>query len=289
MFERFTDEARRVVAVAQEEARMRSRNRIGTEHLLLGLVHERDGIAARALESLGIGPEPVRNQVAEITGQSLEEPAAATGYTMRAKKALDLSRREALHLGHNHIGTEHILLGLIRDGEGPAAAVLTELGADPGLVRQRVIELVRGDQGAEQPRSRRDRPAPAPAVPQDGPGDGMLLAAILGRIEDMDARLSGLEQRLGAGPDVRDLDRQIAQARRDKESAAGSEDYEGAAALRDRERELAAEKAVRQKEWAAGHMDLPSLADGLRRLSDEVGGLHALLRQKGIEPRDGAA
>jgi Clp amino terminal domain, pathogenicity island component/UvrB/uvrC motif len=294
MFERFTDQARRVVAIAQEEARMLNRTRTGTEHLLLGLVHERDGVAAVALDSLGISPEAVRRQVEEISGQGQEAPATHPQYTLRAKKVLDLSRREALHLGHNHIGTEHILLGLIREGEGPAVQVLVELGADPGLVRQQVTQLVHDgyDEGEAQAGPAAAAPRAAPPAPRPGPvagPDSRLLGEILARIEDMDSRLSAVEQRMGPGPDMRDLDRQITQARRDKESAVGTEDYEGAAALRDKERQLLADKAACHEEWIAAHLDLPSLAEGFQRLSDEVGRLRGLLRQKGIEPRDGAA
>jgi ATP-dependent Clp protease ATP-binding subunit ClpA len=291
MFERFTDQARRVLALAQEEARMRNCSRVGTEHLLLGLIHERDGLAAVALESLGIGAEAVQQQIEEITGQHPEPSGGYAQYTMRAKKALDLSRREALQLGHNHIGTEHILLSLIREGEGPAAQVLLELGADLSRVRQQVLLLLGDGEEDDEPE---EAPAPAarPGLPGGlggGVGESKLLAEMLRQMEGMDSRLSAVEQRLGTGPDVRDLDQQILQARRDKESAVGAEDYENAAMLRNRERQLLADKASRQNEWTTAHLDLPALADKLHRLTDEVGRLRALLRQKGIEPRDGAA
>jgi ATP-dependent Clp protease ATP-binding subunit ClpC len=144
MFERFTDRARRVVVLAQEEARMLNHNYIGTEHILLGLIHEGEGVAAKALDSLSINLDAVRQQVEEIIGQG---QAASTGhipFTPRAKKVLELSLREALQLGHNYIGTEHILLGLIREGEGVAAQVLQKLGADLNRVRQTVIQLLSG-------------------------------------------------------------------------------------------------------------------------------------------------
>jgi ATP-dependent Clp protease ATP-binding subunit ClpC len=149
VFERFTDRARRVVVLAQEEARMLNHNYIGTEHILLGLIHEGEGVAAKALESLGISLEAVRQQVEEIIGQGQQAPSGHIPFTPRAKKVLELSLREALQLGHNYIGTEHILLGLIREGEGVAAQVLVKLGADLNRVRQQVIQLLSGYQGKE--------------------------------------------------------------------------------------------------------------------------------------------
>src|SRR5438034_700389 len=150
MFERFTDRARRVVVLAQEEARMLNHNYIGTEHILLGLIHEGEGVAAKALESLGIALEGVRQQVEEIIGQGQHAPSGHIPFTPRAKKVLELSLREALQLGHNYIGTEHILLGLIREGEGVAAQVLVKLGADLSRVRQQVIQLLSGYQSGKE-------------------------------------------------------------------------------------------------------------------------------------------
>ena len=147
MFERFTDRARRVVVLAQEEARMLNHNYIGTEHILLGLIHEGEGVAAKALESLNISLQAVRDQVQEIIGKGQTAPAGHIPFTPRAKKVLELSLREALQLGHNYIGTEHILLGLIREGEGVAAQVLQKLGADLNRVRQQVIQLLSGYSG----------------------------------------------------------------------------------------------------------------------------------------------
>jgi ATP-dependent Clp protease ATP-binding subunit ClpC len=144
VFERFTDRARRVVVLAQEEAQMLNHNYIGTEHLLLGLVHEGEGVAAKAMESMGISLEAIRSQVEEIIGQGQAAPTGHIPFTPRAKKVLELSLREALQLGHNYIGTEHILLGLIREGEGVAAQVLQKLGADLNRVRQQVIQLLGG-------------------------------------------------------------------------------------------------------------------------------------------------
>jgi ATP-dependent Clp protease ATP-binding subunit ClpC len=150
MFERFTDRARRVVVLAQEEARLLNHNYIGTEHILLGLIHEGEGVAAKALESLGISLEAVRTQVVEIIGEGQSAPTGHIPFTPRAKKVLELSLREALQLGHNYIGTEHILLGLIREGEGVAAQVLVKLGADLSRVRQQVIQLLSGYTGGEK-------------------------------------------------------------------------------------------------------------------------------------------
>ncbi|MFM1785782.1 MAG: hypothetical protein RLZZ108_806, partial [Actinomycetota bacterium] len=149
MFEKFTDKARRVVVLAQEEAKMLNHNYIGTEHILLGLIHEGEGVAAKALEALGINLDAVREQVQDIIGQGQTPPTGHIPFTPRAKKVLELSLREALQLGHSYIGTEHLLLGLIREGEGVAAQVLTKLGADSNRVRQQVVELLSGFQGKE--------------------------------------------------------------------------------------------------------------------------------------------
>ena len=161
VFERFTDRARRVVVLAQEEARLLNHNYIGTEHILLGLIHEGEGVAAKALESLGISLEAVRAQVEEIIGHGGQAPSGHIPFTPRAKKVLELSLREALQLGHNYIGTEHILLGLIREGEGVAAQVLVKLGADLSRVRQQVIQLLSGYAGAKEGARPGRRRAPA--------------------------------------------------------------------------------------------------------------------------------
>ncbi|MEN9713592.1 MAG: hypothetical protein RLZZ164_256 [Actinomycetota bacterium] len=149
MFEKFTDKARRVVVLAQEEAKLLNHNYIGTEHILLGLIHEGEGVAAKSLEALGIALESVREQVKEIIGQGQTAPTGHIPFTPRAKKVLELSLREALQLGHSYIGTEHLLLGLIREGEGVAAQVLTKLGADTNKVRQQVIQQLSGTEGKE--------------------------------------------------------------------------------------------------------------------------------------------
>src|ERR671933_216922 len=149
MFERFTERARKVVVLAQEEARHFNHNYIGTEHLLLGLLREDEGVAARALSSLNVTLDEVREQVESIVGYGEEGTGGQAPFTPRSKKVLELALREALQLGHNYIGTEHILLGLIREGEGVAAQVLVKLGADLNRVRQQVIQLLSGYQGKE--------------------------------------------------------------------------------------------------------------------------------------------
>ncbi len=279
MFERFTKRARRVVVLAQEEARMLSHDYIGTEHLLLGLVHEGTGVAAQALESLGITQQAVRQQVEEVIGRGHQDPRGGhIPFAPQAKKALELSLREALQIGHNYIGTEHILLGLIREGEGPAAQVLVSLGADLDTVREQVMELLQGYQSPDKPGMvRAARPSG-----HAGRRKRKLQSQLLDRFDSIESRLTAIEHRVGTGPDVHDLDQEIKQARRDKESAIDAQDFETAAALRDKEKQLLDEKGSRQQEWAATHLDLPSLGDEVERL-------RGLLRQHGIDPQDGAA
>ncbi|UWX97230.1 ATP-dependent Clp protease ATP-binding subunit [Arthrobacter zhaoxinii] len=189
MFERFTDRARRVVVLAQEEARMLNHNYIGTEHILLGLIHEGEGVAAKALESLGISLGAVREQVQEIIGQGQQAPTGHIPFTPRAKKVLELSLREALQLGHNYIGTEHILLGLIREGEGVAAQVLVKLGADLNRVRQQVIQLLSGYQGKE--------PVSTGGQQQEGQPAGSVVLDQFGRNLTQAARESKLDPVIG--------------------------------------------------------------------------------------------
>ncbi|NQW31794.1 MAG: ATP-dependent Clp protease ATP-binding subunit [Actinomycetales bacterium] len=193
MFERFTDRARRVVVLAQEEARMLNHNYIGTEHILLGLIHEGEGVAAKALESLGISLEAVRQQVEEIIGQGQQAPSGHIPFTPRAKKVLELSLREALQLGHNYIGTEHILLGLIREGEGVAAQVLVKLGADLNRVRQQVIQLLSGYQGKE--------PATAGGPAEGAPSTSLVLDQF-GRNLTAAARENKLDPVIGRSKEV---------------------------------------------------------------------------------------
>jgi ATP-dependent Clp protease ATP-binding subunit ClpC len=190
VFERFTDRARRVVVLAQEEARMLNHNYIGTEHILLGLIHEGEGVAAKALQSLGISLEGVRQQVEEIIGQGQQAPSGHIPFTPRAKKVLELSLREALQLGHNYIGTEHILLGLIREGESVAAQVLVKLGADLNRVRQVVIALLSGH--LENPPA--GEPAPPPSTVLDQYGRNLTQDARTGRLDPVIDRDREIEQ-----------------------------------------------------------------------------------------------
>jgi ATP-dependent Clp protease ATP-binding subunit ClpC len=274
MFERFTDQARHVVVLAQEEARMLNHNYIGTEHILLALLHEGRGTAAQALGSLGVTEEAARQKVEEVVGRGQQDPQRGhIPFLPRAKKVLELALRETLRLGNNYIGTEHILLGLIREGEGksknPAAEVLNGLGVDPNRLRHEVIKLLSARRGEEEA---------GVQLMRAGGGKRKLASELRGRLNSIEWRLSVLEQRVGTGPDVRDLDREIAQVRRDKEAAIDVQDFENAAVLRDRERQLLSDKAAREQEWAAQ----PSLSEEIERLRD-------LLRRHGIDPQDGAA
>ncbi len=280
MFERFTDRARRVVVLAQDEARLLKHNYIGTEHLLLGLIHEGAGVAAGALESLGISLEMVRQQVEEIIGVGHEVSSGHIPFTPRAKKVLELSLREALDIGHNYIGTEHILLGLIREGHGVAAQVLVSLGADLDRVRQQVIDLLAAHQG----RPGEVGPAPARTASAEAGRKERPAAALAGRIRTIEARLSAIELRLGTGPDLRDLDEKIAQAAVDKQEAVAAERYERAAALRNQERRLLTDRAALMNDWAQGHPSLPALAEEVILLRSEV----ARLRGRIIAAQDPA-
>jgi ATP-dependent Clp protease ATP-binding subunit ClpC len=198
MFERFTDRARRVVVLAQEEARLLNHNYIGTEHILLGLLHEGDGIAARALDSLGVGLDRTRREVEAVVGRGERAPSGHIPFTPRAKKTMELSLREALQLGDNFIGPEHIMLGLLREGEGAAARVLVAQGTDLNRLRRQVTRL-REAEGAEggiegvAPR----RVVARPGLTSQGPGNAWQVEVLrlLTRIAD---RLDVVEQHLGS-------------------------------------------------------------------------------------------
>src|SRR5437763_11231611 len=209
MFERFTDRARRVLVLAQEEARLLNHNFIGTEHILLGLIHEGEGVAAKALESLGISLEAVREKVEETIGPAGSSPTGSPPFTPRAKKVLELSLREALQLGHNYIGTEHMLLGLVREGEGVAAQVLVNLGADLSRVRQQVIQLLSGYQGKESasggPSSGQETPSGSPVLDQFGRNLTTLarerkLDPVIGRDREIERVMQVLSRRTKNNP-----------------------------------------------------------------------------------------
>jgi ATP-dependent Clp protease ATP-binding subunit ClpA len=187
MFERFTDRARRVVVLAQDESRMLHHDYIGTEHILLGLIHEGEGVAAKALQALDISLESVRSQVEEIVGKGQETRAGHIPFTPRAKKVLELSLRESLELGHDYIGTEHILLGLIREGDGVAAQVLVRMGADLSRVRHQVILVLEGHEGSSARREARRS-----AVTRDH-----LLTEVQNTLATIAERLTVIERHLG--------------------------------------------------------------------------------------------
>ncbi|MFO7300299.1 MAG: ATP-dependent Clp protease ATP-binding subunit, partial [Actinomycetes bacterium] len=200
MFERFTDRARRVVVLAQEEARYLNHNYIGTEHILLGLLNEGEGIAAHALEQLDIDLASVREEVVKIIGQGQQSPPGHIPFTPRAKKVLELSLREALQLGHNYIGTEHILLGLIREGEGVAAQVLQSLGAELQKVRQTVIQLLSGPAGSEEqpPKSASSSSSP----PRESAPAGSTILDQFGRNLTQAAREGQLDPVIGRNREI---------------------------------------------------------------------------------------
>ncbi len=188
MFERFTDQARRVVVLAQEEARRLDHNYIGTEHILLGLIREGDGIAAKTLESLEISLDAVRQKVEDIIGHGKKTPSGHIPFTPRSKKVLELSLRESLELRHDYIGTEHVLLGLIREGEGVAARVLRDLGAQLTAVRERVLELMRESPPESSP----------PSSPIHRAGTLVQLGEILQRLDALANRMEDVVDRLNA-------------------------------------------------------------------------------------------
>lgn len=252
-FRRFTDQARRVVHLAAEDARMLRHSHVGTEHLLLGLVFDNEGLAAQVLESLGLSLARVRHQVIEITGHGQHPSPRHIPLTPQAKKVLEVSLREALGLGHNHVGTEHMLLSLLCLERGIGARVLTGLGADYDRVRERVADLASQREQADQEALRAHGATPA---------------------------------------ELADTVRQLDQVRAGKESALDAEDFEAATALRDRERELLAAKIrlERQLEAAPEPLDaLHALLAENQRLHRELDRLRGVLRDHDIEPDGGTA
>ena len=270
MFERFTNKARRVVVLAQEEARLLGHDYIGTEHILLGLLREADGVAARALGSLGIGLQAVRDQLESAAGPD-RRSGGHIPFTPEAKRTLELALREALQLGHDYIGTEHILLGLVRDSGTRGAQILARLGSDPEVVRHRVIDIV--PSMTSQPQRADILRTRVRASGERAVGYGAL-----------SSRLGALERWAGLVPDMADLDEQIAQARRDKEAAIDAQEFRTAEALSDTENELMAERDRRSRQRRAG----PSLADQVAQLRAEVDRLQQVLRQHGIDPGSAA-
>jgi ATP-dependent Clp protease ATP-binding subunit ClpA len=249
MFERFTDRARRVVVLAQEEARMLEHNYIGTEHLLLALIHEGEGVAAAALRALDVDLDTLRREVEALVGRGQQPPKGHIPFTPRAKKVLELALRESVQLGHAYIGTEHLLLGIVREGEGPAAQVLQQRGIELNTVRQEVIRLLHGYQVREGRRGRRTvwaRSAPG--------GEGATLEEISRQLRVLGARLSAIEERLGIeeSPErrrLRRIDAEIAGVRRQKESAIDEQDFERAARLRDDEKRLLSDRRTAEDAW----------------------------------------
>jgi ATP-dependent Clp protease ATP-binding subunit ClpA len=298
MFERFTNQSRRVVVLAQEEARMLDHNYIGTEHLLLGLLHEGRGSAARALEAVDVTLQGVRDQVIEIVGRGQAQPSGHIPFTPRAKKSLELSLREALQLGDGYIGTGHLLLGLIHQSDNVAVKILNSLGADLKDLRVRVTEELRGnpEEGQNVPAERERQQLKV-----------FLRGEVKGLLDTIDNRLSAIERRLGITRPVsaalHSLEVRIAQVRRDKEAAIDVQDFDQAAALRDAEKQLVEERARVEQETAAGggavsEGDTGAVSeagagavsegsgepDELGRLRARVADLETRLREHGIDP-----
>jgi ATP-dependent Clp protease ATP-binding subunit ClpA len=224
----------------------------------------------------------VRQKVEETVGRGQGSPSAHIPFTPRTKKVLELSLREAHMLGHDYIGTEHILLGLIREGDGVAAKTLVSLGADLNRVRQKVLELL-----------------PILANPATGPSpelsrvtrrvSGRLAEDALARVESLSTRLTAIERWVGMRADVDDLDQEIAKVRLDKEAAVDRQDFEAAAALRDNEKNLLTARAAREREWTEAAAGRQSLASELSRVKSELDRLRAIVREHGREPGDGTA
>ncbi len=199
MFERFTDRARRAIVLAQDEARKLDHNHIGTEHILLGLLRDGEGVAVAALDGLGISLEETRAKVTEIIGRGSDQPSGHIPFTPRAKKVLELSLREALELGTDYIGTEHILLGLIREGEGVAAQVLVDLGAGLDQTREKVLELIREGGAESEPAGELEARLTSIGPDVRIVGSPAQVAEIIARLRSIDGRLAAVERHLGIG------------------------------------------------------------------------------------------
>ncbi len=250
MFQRFTDRARRAIYLAQEEARLLRHDHVGLEHLLLGLLYEGEGVAATALTSLGISLEDIREQVAEIIGHGQSPPRGHIPFAPQAKQALEVSLRMALQLGHNYIGTEHVLLALLCAVDGVPAQVLGAAGADHARVREQVLRLLSGGGGLADPHTRMVRVC----VPAD-------LVATAER---------------------------LALVRRQKQAAFDAGNLDSAAELRDREKQLRADKRRLEDQLTSG-MDVQAVIAENQRVYLELGRLRDLLRRHGIEPDGGTA
>ncbi len=259
MFERFTERARQVVVLAQDEARALKHNYIGTEHILLGLLREEEGLAARVLESLDITVEEVRAQVARIVGQGDEVTTGQIPFTPRAKKVLELALREALSLGHNYIGTEHILLGLVRENEGVAARILLDFDADAEKIRNEIIRMLSGPGRREQERVPESPPVAPEVIAELARLQQEVLAALeTGRFEAAAAAAAAGTAPLAgelppyqpASPPVaREVVEEIELARREREQAVEAKAFERAVAARDRERNLIAAARALERAW----------------------------------------
>jgi prophage maintenance system killer protein len=246
----FTDRHKQAVDLSLEEARQLGHDHLGTEHLLLGLLGAGDGVGVQVLEAVGISPQEVRSRVEGIIGHGPGTRAGRIQPTPQARRVLGLTLREALALGHNDIGTGHLLLALLREGHGIAAQVLTALGADHARVREQVLGLMTS------------------ADEQAGPQTRLVRVAI--------------------PADIADAVEQLAQVQRQRKAALDAEDLEAAAALRDREDQLRADKLRLEQQWAAG-VDVQAVVAENQRVHRELDRMRGLLREHGIEPDDGTA
>lgn len=250
-FEGFTDRARRVVVLAQEEARELGHGSVGPEHVLLGLLAVGQGVAAVALESLGISLRETRERVGEIAGRGQDPPAGTVPFTPAARQLPEGALREAQRLGHDYVGTEHLLLALPCEGDGVAARVLAAQGADHARVRERVLDLL------------------ARAGEQASPETRMV--------------------RLPVPAGLADVLEQLPRVRRQKAAAVEAKDFEGAAALREREERLRAEILRLVREWQAGAEVPAVIAEEDPQARRELDRLREVARQHGINPDGGAA